>query len=432
MRARLGRAALLLCLSGLSACGGSSPAPGNPPAWGQPEALGTAQQMGTLSGDGNGSAVAVWIPVAGPNEGAAIVARRFAPSTGWAPLETVDPPGPNVFQDPVAAMDPQGSVIAVWPERSGLLASRFVAGAGWDRPTRISREYPSPFFSINAMPAVGVFSGGRALAAWSECCGGSGAYEIGSNRFDPASGWLTPEVVWGIGSPSVAPPALSVTATGSALAVWAEQRSASWGLWMSTFDTRRGWAVSQPVGTFAPASLLYGIRVALNDTGTGFALWTRDDVLYASRYTTVEGFGTPEALGRGGCQGLAVDAAGNALALWVQPPRLLALRYAAGRGWEPPISLPPQDGNGAGALSMDAGGNAWFVWGDGIGLWSRRYLAGQGLGTAARVSPATGPNLVFADVQVVADTSGGAVATWLEPLAGSSSWTIMANRFAAR
>ena len=127
----------------------------------------------------------------------------------------------------------------------------------------------------------------------------------------------------------------------------------------------------------------------------------------------------------------AVDAAGNALALWVQPPRLLALRYTAGRGWEPPISLPPQDAGGAGALSMDAGGNAWFVWGDGTGLWARRYLAGQGLGTAERVSPTTGPNRVFAGVQVVADTAGGAVATWLEPMSGSSSWTIMANRFAA-
>jgi len=416
---------------GLAACGGSAPGgPGAPAGWGTPSALGTALQMGSLAGDGRGDAVAVWVPPPRAGEGASIVARRFASGGDWAPLETVDPPGPNLFQDPVAAMDAQGSVMVVWPERAGLLAARY-AGSGWSAPARISREYPSAFSSIDAAPAAGFFSNGRALVAWRECCGG-GAYEIASNRFDPASGWLTPEVVWGIGSPVVTPPALSVTTTGLSLAVWAEQRGASWGLWMSTFDPRRGWAVSQPVGAFEPAALLNGIRVALNDAGTGFALWTRDDTLYASRYTTVTGFGTPEALGRGGCQGLAVDAAGNALALWNQPPRLLALHYTAGRGWDAPVPLPPQDAGGSGALSMDAGGNAWYVWGDSTGLWSRRYVAGQGLGTAERVSPRTGPNLVFAVVQVVADAQGGAVAVWLEPVADSGSWNIMANRFSAR
>jgi hypothetical protein len=425
--------ALPVFVLGLAACGGSSPGgPGAPAGWDTPEAIGTALQMGSLAGDGRGDAVAVWVPPPRADEGASIVARRFTSSGAWAPLETVDPPGPNIFQDPVAAMDAQGGIMVVWPERAGLLASRFAAGSGWGAPARISREYPSPFTSISALPAVEFYSGGRALSAWTECCGGSGAYEIGSNRFDPASGWLTPEVVWGIGSRSVTPAALSVTTTGLSLAVWAEQRAGSWGMWMSTFDPRRGWAVSQPVGAFEPANLVYAVRVALNDSGTGFALWTRDDVLYASRYTTVEGFATPEALGRGGTQGLAVDAAGNALALWVQPPRLLALHYAAGRGWEAPTPLSPQDANGSGALSMDAGGNAWYVWGDSTGLWSRRYVAGQGLGTAERVSPKTGPDLVFGAVQVVADAQGGAVAVWLEPITGSSSWTIMANRLTAR
>ncbi|HVD78326.1 MAG TPA: hypothetical protein VNH43_11975, partial [Vicinamibacteria bacterium] len=390
----------------------------------------TAQYMGSLTGDGNGSAVAVWIPIAGAGEGAAIVARRFAPSTGWTPVETIDPPGPNLFQDPVAAMDAQGAIMAVWPERSGLLASRFVAGSGWGAPTRISREYSSPFTSIQAAPAVGFYSGGRALAVWSECCGGSGAFEIGSNRFDPATGWLTPDGVWAIGARDVSAPALAVAANGSALAVWAEADASR--LWMSTFDPRRGWAVSQPIALLAPAQLLYGVRAALNAAGDGFALWTQDDTLFASRYTTVTGFATPQALGRGGSQGLAVDSAGNALALWVQPPRLLALRYTAGRGWEAPVPLPPQDANGSGALSMDAGGNAWFVWGDSTGVWSRRYVVGQGLGLAERISPATGSDLVFGGLQVVAEAQGGAVAAWLEPLPGTSSWSILANRYVAR
>src|SRR5437867_2934789 len=383
--------------------------------------------MGSLTGDSNGNAVAIWIPTAGAGEGAAIVARRFAPSTGWTPMETIDPPGPTTFQDPVAAMDAQGGIMALWPERSGLLASRFVAGNGWGPPTLLSREYGSRF-SIQARPAVGFYSGGRALAVWSECCGGSGAYEIGSNRFDPATGWLTPEVVWAIGARNVSAPALSVATTGSALAVWAEGDSSR--LWMSTFDPRRGWAVSQPIALLEPAHLLYGVRAALNASGDGFALWTQDDTVFASRYTTVTGFATPEALGRGGCQGLAVDAAGNALAMLAQPPRMLALRYNVGRGWDAPLPLPQADAGGSGALSMDATGSAWFVWGDGLGVWSRRFVAGQGLGPAERVSPSTRPDLLVP--QVVADAQGGAVAAWLEPLPGNSSWNILANRYVAR
>jgi hypothetical protein len=384
--------------------------------------------MGSLAGDGNGSAVAIWIPIAGAGEGAAIVARRFAPSTGWVPMETIDPPGPNILQDPVAAMDAQGSVMAVWPERSGLLASRFVAGSGWGGAARLSREYSSPFSSITALPAVGFYSGGRALAVWSECCGGSGAFEIGSNRFDPAAGWLTPDGVWAIGARDVSAPALAVAANGSALAVWAEADTSR--LWMSTFDPRRGWAVSQPIALLEPARLLYGVRAALNAAGDGFALWTQDDTVFASRYTTVTGFATPEALGRGGCQGLAVDAAGNALAVLAQPPRMLALRYTVGRGWDVPQPLAQTDAGGSGALSMDATGNAWFVWGDGLGVWSRRFVGGQGLGPAERVSPSTRPDLLVP--QVVADAQGGAVAAWLEPLPGNSSWSILANRYVAR
>jgi len=59
-------------------------------------------------------------------------------------------------------------------------------------------------------------------------------------------------------------------------------------------------------------------------------------------------------------------------------------------------------------------------------------VAGQGLGLAERVSPTTGPDFVSARLQVVADAEGGAVAAWLEPGPGNSSWNILANRYVAR
>jgi hypothetical protein len=56
----------------------------------------------------------------------------------------------------------------------------------------------------------------------------------------------------------------------------------------------------------------------------------------------------------------------------------------------------------------------------------------QVIGEHIRVSPTTGPDFVSARLQVVADAQGGAVAAWLEPWPGNSSWNILANRYVAR
>ena len=181
--ARAGLALLLLLVCSAAACGGSSGGgDGAAAGWGQPERLGTGQYVGTLAGDGNGRAVLVWIAPGAEQTGASIVGRRLAPAAGWAPLETIDPPGPNLIQNPVAAMDARGGIIAVWPDTSAVLASRF-AGAMWSAPAPISRQLFSRF-GLKATPAAAFDASGRALAVWSECCGAS-AFEMhrtGSTR----------------------------------------------------------------------------------------------------------------------------------------------------------------------------------------------------------------------------------------------------------
>ena len=290
----------------------------------------------------------VWIPPpATPDAGASIVARRFAPGTGWGPSQTVAPSGPNTFQSPVAAMDPRGVARALWPARRGLLTSQST-GSSWDAPYLISSESSS----FQALPALGLPAPGTALAVWT---GGPGsASNVSSNRLDPVLGWVSPETVWGTSARDVSAPALAVATNGLGLLAWAEGRESGARLWWTTFDPHRGWAVGQTVGLAGDAQLIYGVRVAFNATGQGVLAWTQDDTVFASRYTTVEGPGIPEAIGRGGCQGLAVDSAGNAVALVIQPlvplAGLVVRIYRSGRGWDPtPAMVVAEDGSGSGA-----------------------------------------------------------------------------------
>jgi hypothetical protein len=456
---RMGVPALLFAaLLALAACGDDSSGDGSntPPGWGQPQTLGITQFVGSVSlaGSGNGDAVVTWDPTLGrTSDGPGVVARRFTPARGWTSVETLDP-GPDHYPPAVAAMDAHGNAVALWPGGPGLVASRALAGSPWGAPMSVS----GPRFGFDT--AAGMDSGGRALAVWYE--GSRQSYELVTNRFDPASGWRSPEIVRAMtGAEATSRAALAVTTTGSALVVWSEGRPSpdcvlcSWAPWASSFDPQHGWATARPIVPFEPTTDIFGLHVALNDAGAGLALWTRDapgagawgGTLFASRYTTAKGFEAPEALGKGTCQGVAIDETGSALVLWAQDSavyplrtRFFALRDTVGHGWETPVPLQSQEGESSGGLSQ-AGRIAWFVWGDPTGLWSRQVAAGgfwsrrfpEGqLGDLERVTPLKGTNLLFLQVQVVADSRGGAVATWLERVGYSDTWSVRVNRFTPR
>ena len=322
-------------------------------------------------------------------------------------------------------MDPQGRTVVLWPEQTGLFASRDT-GTGWSPKARISREYGHSF---HAQQGIGLSAMGSALGLWS--AGAARITEIASNRFDPASGWSSPEVVWAAGADDLTNPALAVASSGLALAAWAEGFGSDRRLWWTTFDPKRGWAVAQTVGLAAPPRLqIYGVSVALNASGQGFITWIQDDTAFASRYTTVEGPAAPEGLGQGGVGGLEVDADGNAAAVLNQPlgqpPGLMFRRFRTGaNAWDPPQPLAPEDTGGVGTLSMDTRGNAWILWCERRGVWARRFDLTRGLLPPEQISPESGTI-----PQVVADSEGGAMAVWVEVT--GSPYTIKASRYTPR
>ena len=419
---RLATAIALLVLGG---CGGSpeeTPAPA--PGWETPQALGSTDYVGSLSGDGSGNASLVWLAPATSDLGGPIVARRFLPRTGWGPTETIDPAGSRIFQSPVAGTDPQGRTIVLWPEGSGLFTSR-LTDAGWGEEARISRDYGRSF---QAQETLGLSSTGSALALWS--AGTARLTEVAANRFDPASGWGSPEVVWAAGADDLSNPALAVAPSGIALAAWAEGFGPQRRLWWTTFDPRRGWAVAQVLGlAVAPERQIYGIRVALNASGRGLIAWTQDDTAFVSRYSIPEGPATPLALGQGAWQGLGVDPQGNALALvnqpLGQPAGLILWRLVAGRdSWEQ-LRVGDEAG-GVGTLGLDVQGNAWVLWCDRRGVSARRFVPTDGLLPAQQISASPDGTIP----QVLADAAGGGLAVWVEVT--GSPYVIRAARYTPR
>jgi hypothetical protein len=317
-------------------------------------------------------------------------------------------------------MDSSSRAIVLWPALDGLLASAS-SSASWDAPRLISSE--SSFES----PTLAFSAPGAALALWAAAFGGSRA--VFANRLETPGGWASPETVWSIGASDVSTPALAVASNGFALAAWAANGAR---VWWTTFDPSRGWAAPRLLGLAGDATPVYGVVVARNAAGAGVVVWIQHDTVFASHYTGAEGPGVPEVLGRGACQGLAIDSAGNAVALLNQPlvPQagLVVRVYRSGGGWDEEPIVAADDAGGAAALSMDASGNAWVIWADGSGgIWSRRYLPGEGLLAAQEFATGSASR-----PQVVADDGGGAIAVWLNRNPGGAPSTILSARFVAR
>jgi hypothetical protein len=395
-------------------CGGSgTPSPIPSPGWGVPETLGTTGSLAPLAGDGNGDGVVAWLPLTAPDGPFSMVARAFAPATGWGPMATVVPSRSSTVGSPVAAMDPSGTAIVLWSGIDGFFATTSIAG-GWGSPSLIAApagEFPSIIFPN---PSFGFSAPGSALAIWT--VPGRGLY---ASRLEPGLGWGAPTTVRSTAVADQAAPALAVTTTGFALAAWNENGTQ---IWWSTFDPSRGWAVAQQL---QPTDLqltdssrpVYGVVAASNAAGDGVLAWIQHNLVFASHFTSLGGPEPPAVLGRGGPNGLAVDSAGNAVAALTQPgvtgAGLILRIYHPGQGWDDTPVVVSKDADALGALSMDALGNCWLVWSDSAkNVWAARYLSNQGLQPPQLLDNAGDSLAVFP--QVVADTGGGAIAIWTD------------------
>ena len=214
---------------------------------------------------------------------------------------------------------------------------------------------------------------------------------------------------------------------------------------------KRSWGTAVRISEGAGTTGFPG-GVVLDNSGNAIAVWPQIDgigvdSIYANRYVTDSGWGTPELIESGSGIALspqiAVDGSGNAIVVWQQADgaginSIYANRYVAGSGWGTPELIESGSGTAEGSsIAMDSGGNAIAVWDqdDGTGVWSiyaNRYVAGSGWGTETAIES---DDLNAGSPMIAVDSSGNAVAVW-EENAGENdetrnNYSIHANGYAA-
>lgn len=184
--------------------------------------------------DPHGNAIAVWQQPDGVRTN--IWASRLANGAWGSPtLLENDDVGPAFI--PQIAVDAAGNAIVVWtqsgPAFTDIVARRFVAGIGWETPTRLET------MESNAQtPQLAITEKGAAHVVWKQFRN-STRYDIASARYAPAGGWNDAKFVGNQdagASQNSDEPQVAVDAHGNALAVWSRSESSRTDIWGNSFD----------------------------------------------------------------------------------------------------------------------------------------------------------------------------------------------------
>jgi uncharacterized protein with GYD domain len=315
-----------------------------------------------------------------------------------------------------------------------------VAGSGWDTATRIESDDTD-----NAEGAdVALDSSGNAIAVWHQS--DSTRFDIWANRYEPATGWGTPEKLDSEDLGDALYPKVAMDSGGNAIVVWQQSDASRENIWSNRYSSATGWGTAELIET-DNAGRAAAPKVAFDGSGNAVAVWhqwdgTRDNV-WANRYPAggswgaaveIEADDTAEATG----PRVALDASGNAIAVWQQADNILANRYdVTGGAWGAAAAIESEAGVAdSPRVAVDGSGNALAVWSQfdtgssSYNLWANRYEAGSGWGTAELIESNGGSvNSLSGVPDVAADEHGNALVVWIHQNSGVLS--VWANRYVA-
>lgn len=294
-------------------------------------------------------------------------------------------------------------------------------------------------------PQVVVHASGNALAVWYQLTS-SGRSDIWANRYTPAAGWGTAELIETDDNGTAQDVQVAIDAAGNAVAVWRQHDGTRHNIWANRYDAASGWGTAEQIETNNVGDA-YSPRVALDAAGNAIAVWhqfdgTRNNI-WANRYVAGT-WGVAQTIETGNGDAIqpdiGLDAGGDALVVWNQFDgtefSVYANRYdydtTSGTGaWGSavPIELGTGD-TGFTRIAVHASGAALAIWGQDDGsryrLWANRYDATSGWGTAAPIENGIG----FIDnPQIEMDANGNGIAIWTQY--GSTQDQIWVNRFTA-
>jgi hypothetical protein len=420
--------------------GGVAGAPELPPATLTIDlALGSDGSNPQVALDPNGNAVAAWLQFDGSK--ATIWANHLdAASQSWGTPKRLDKADVSSASRPSVAMDKNGNAFVVWSQASGAAlpsstwSARYGASgpsAGWSSATLLEADDTGEALS----PLVAVDGSGNAVALWNQKNGGTGFYQLWSNRYVVGTGWgsRTQVETAHVGNGSEFD--LGVDTAGNALAIWTMNAGA--GLLAYTSRWASGSAWTAPAAVESGTAGVSTPHLALDSAGNAIAIWAQPEAAnyreWGARYALGSGWQTPvaiqsTALPSTGQAQIGCDAAGNALALWAQNSPTVGGVWANANSkpdaWQGAKSL--TWAASAPALSVSPNGHAVVAALSALRVLASRVDLKTGSSLAAALSVQT--ELTTADAPDVAvNDSGVAIVVWSQ-LGADSRWRIWARR----
>lgn len=375
--------------------------------------------------DPQGNAVAIWEQYDATGSRFDLWSNHYQPGIGWGIAQLVETDDAGDADNPAIAIDPSGTAIAVWRNRTGvdgLWSSHYVPGTGWDTPVRI--EANSNGNSPRGQQIV-VEKNGNAIAIWRLYDGTRD--NIWWNRYTTGSGWGTAQLLETTDI-DVYNPTIAMDANGNAMAVWVQTDTTLVSeVWASRY-TPGGWGTAQLLGT-DNANEASGPDVAFDRNGNAIAIWIYNDgSIWANRYTpagewdgaqrvvenVVNFFDDPK---------IALDDSGNAIAVWSQSgsagggDNIASVRYQVGSGWGSAVIIDtPVGGSRRPDIALDSSGNAVAVWEqsdvNGYDIWANRYVAGAGWSEPIQIEMDDAGSAY--DPQVAVDGYGNMLSVWYQ------------------
>jgi len=282
-------------------------------------------------------------------DGYQLATNHYTPGLGWAGVELMG----DIVDQPDIAMGRDGGAILTWTSPGYALAAEYERGVGWGKAFELHECGIDPCASGNARVAIDVE--GRGMAMWSSVDGTDRT--IWGRRYLPDSGWEAAELIatspltTTSGYPSTGLD-VAIDPNGNAVAAWAFGVDAGATIWASFYSTAEGWREPEPVATGVQDSR--SIQLAVDALGSAFVAWNEERALWVNRYDVAEGWGQPLEIAErfiftlytSVLAGLGVDDAGNATLLWqAEEGQIVTSRFAPGAGWGPVeevgVGLPP-------------------------------------------------------------------------------------------
>jgi hypothetical protein len=206
-----------------------------------------------------------------------IWANHFRPQTGWATAEPISDEDPRGVSFADVAMDAIGNGTAVWlrwlaSAAQDIVATRYVAGRGWDAPVTAAASRNSVQSTELAMDPSG-----NALVVWLEADPGD-VFRLWAMRFTIGAGWGLPVLLQAdVGT--VEPARIAMDAEGNGSVVWRRMKADRVDIYAARFNVDGGWGTPEIIGSRSRAGTKLGfvgpVVVAMSPGGEAVACWSQ-------------------------------------------------------------------------------------------------------------------------------------------------------------